>query len=130
MTRKWLPSTYYSRNRLGSNEILARNLPTEMSRISNDFILSGIGLILGNNTFHFNGVFCRLLKASNLISMGTKMAPMYATLTLGYLKKLYTSIYNNYDVTIYENFVKYYFRYLDDVLLIYDKRAMSIDNIN
>ena len=58
------------------------------------------------------------------------MAPMYAILTLGYLKKLYTSIYNNYDVTIYENFVKYYFRYLDDVLLIYDKRAMSIDNIN
>ena len=31
--------------------------PREMSRISNDFILSGIRLILENNTFHFNGIF-------------------------------------------------------------------------
>ena len=102
--------------------------PREMSRISNDFILSGIRLILENNTFHFNGIFYKQLKGT---AMGTKMAPMYATLTLGYLeKKLYASIYNDYNFTIYENFVKYYFRYLDDVLVIYDRRAMSINNIN
>ena len=102
--------------------------PREMSRISNDFILSGIRLILENNTFHFNGIFYKQLKGT---AMGTKMVPMYATLTLGYLeKKLYASIYNDYNVTIYENFVKYYFRYLDDVLVIYDRRAMSINNVN
>ena len=102
--------------------------PREMSRISNDFILSGIRLILENNTFHFNGIFYKQLKGT---AMGTKMAPMYATLTLGYLeKKLYASIYNDYNFTIYVNFVKYYFRYLDDVLVIYDRRAMSINNIN
>ena len=44
------------------------------------------------------------------------MAPMYVTLTLGFLeKKLYSTILNNYNFDIYNNFTQYYFRYLDDI---------------
>ena len=78
----------------------------ETSRISNNFILAFIRIILENNIFQFNGSFYRQRRGT---AMGTKMAPMYATLTLGFLeRKLYSTIHNNYNFNIYNNFTQYY----------------------
>ena len=51
------------------------------SRFSKEFILDGIKLILENNIFCFNDTFYRQEKGT---AMGTKFAPVYATLTIGY----------------------------------------------
>lgn len=53
------------------------------SRFSKEFILEASSLVLKNNTFSFNGKYYLQLKGT---AMGTKMAPTYATLTLGYLE--------------------------------------------
>ena len=58
------------------------------SRFTNDFILEGNNFILKNNTFYFNGNYYRQRKGT---AKGTKFAPVYATLIIGYLEeKLYT----------------------------------------
>ena len=101
--------------------------PPESHRISNEFILGAIRLILENNIFFFNDMYYRQLKGT---AMGTKMAPIYATLVLGFLeKKLYNEIYTNYDVNTYLSFKNYYFRYLDDVLIIYDENKLPLETI-
>ena len=57
------------------------------NRFSNNFILEAIKFILENNTFCFNNNFYRQVKGT---AMGTKFAPVYATLTIGNLEiKLY-----------------------------------------
>ena len=102
-------------------------VPRETSRISNNFILASIRIILENNIFQFNGSFYRQRRGT---AMGTKMAPIYATLTLGFLeRKLYLTIHNNYKFDIYKNFIQYYFRYLDDILVLYDKEALPVNEI-
>ena len=102
-------------------------VPRETSRISNHFILASIRIILENNIFQFNGSFYRQRRGT---AMETKMAPMYATLTLGFLeRKLYSTIHNNYNFDIFNNFIQYYFRYLDDILVLYDKEALPVNEI-
>lgn len=60
------------------------------SRFSKEFILEASNLVLKNNTFSFNGKHYLQLKGT---AMGTKMAPTYATLTLGYLEeKMYEKL--------------------------------------
>lgn len=103
-------------------------LPRNCDRISNDFILKSIELILKNNIFYFDDKYYRQLRGT---AMGTKMAPVYATLTLGYLEyKMYDTIKRNYNFQLHNFFVDNYFRYLDDVMLIYDKDQMSISEIS
>ena len=52
--------------------------------------MEALSFILENNTFQFNDVFYRQRKGT---AMGTKVAPIYATLTIGYLEqKLYNKI--------------------------------------
>ena len=102
--------------------------PRETSRISNKFILNAVNIILKNNIFQFNGRFYRQLRGT---AMGTKMAPIYATLSLGFLEnKLYSSVLNNFSFNIYDKFRKHYFRYLDDILILYDCSTLSINNIS
>ena len=63
--------------------------------------------------------------------MGTKMAPAYATLTLGFLElKLYAEIRRNYAPIIVSNFEKFYVRYLDDILVFFDSSHMSLNYIS
>ena len=60
------------------------------SRFNKEFILEGIKLILENNIFKFNSKYYKQLKGC---AMGTKFAPIYATLTLAYLEiSLYSKI--------------------------------------
>ena len=57
--------------------------PEELrNRFSKDFVLDGIKFILENNTFSFNQAHYKQVKGT---AMGTKVAPVYATLTIGYL---------------------------------------------
>ena len=53
--------------------------------------------------------------------MGTKMAPIYATLTLAHLQEnLYEIIYKKYGNDIKEEFVKSWKRYLDDCFIFWE----------
>ena len=67
------------------------NYPEEKeNRFSNNFILEAIKFIFENNTFSFNSNFYKQTKGT---AMGTKFAPVYATLTIGYLEvKLYEKV--------------------------------------
>ena len=60
--------------------------PEKNHRFSSSFILEAIKLILENNTFCFNDNFYKQIKGT---AMGTKFAPVYATLTIGYLEENY-----------------------------------------
>ena len=63
-------------------------------------------------------------------AMGTKNAPVYVTLTLGFLElKLYDEVKNRYPENVFHQFKSLYFLFLDDVCLIYDKAQINIDDI-
>lgn len=97
-------------------------------RISNDFILKVIQFILENNTFHFNDKYYRQVRGT---AMGTKMAVAYATLTLGFLEiKLYEEIKYKYNDNVYVYFKGNYFRFLDDVFMIYNVNDTPLDDIS
>ena len=70
--------------------------PSEFpSRMSNDFVLEGIKLILKNNSFHFNDAYFLQTKGT---AMGSKFAPIYATLVLAYLEeKMYEQSEKEFD---------------------------------
>ena len=73
-------------------------------KFSNNFILEAIKLILENNRFCLNNKFYKQIKGT---AMGTKFAPIYATLTIRYIEvKLYEKVteifgdeFGNYFVT-------------------------------
>ena len=89
------------------------------SRFSKEFIIDGIKFILENNIFCFNDTFYRQEKGT---AMGTKFAPVYATLTIGYLEeKLYTIIETNYDTEFTRYLKKYWKRFLDDCFVPWTK---------
>ena len=101
--------------------------PMLNERISNDFILEALCLILRNNNFNFQGKFYRQLRGT---AMGTKVAPVYATLTLGYLElSLYNTINTNYDPLAGNLFLNNYLRYLDDIFLIFDQNLLPVDDL-
>ena len=59
--------------------------PDELpNRISKECILDSIKLILENNSFCFNDTYYLQVKGT---AMGTKFAPIYATLVLAYLEE-------------------------------------------
>ena len=89
------------------------------SRFSKEFILDGIKLTLENNIFCFNDTFYRQEKGT---AMGKKFAPVYATLTIGYLEeKLYTVIETDYDAEFQQNLKAYWKRFLDDCFIPWTK---------
>ena len=73
-------------------------------RFNKTFILDGIKLILENNIFKFNSTYYKQLKGC---AMGTKFAPIYATLTLAFLEtSLYSKIKDNYGEEFENQFKK------------------------
>lgn len=98
---------------------LERNRSGIPDRFENNFILDAIQLILENNSFHFNGNFFNQIKGT---AMGTKMAPSYATLFMGYLEvSLYQKISNELGTDIGNYFQENWLRYLDDCFIIWPK---------
>ena len=89
------------------------------NRISKDFVIDGIKLILENNSFCFNDAHYPQTKGT---AMGTKVAPIYATLVLAYLEeKLYNQAEQEFDqdfrIYLEDNFK----RFLDDCFIIFTK---------
>ena len=88
-------------------------------RVHKELIVKGIQFILENNFFYFAGKHYRQVKGT---AMGTKMAPTYATLILGYLEiRLYEIVEEKYgqEFRIYiENNWK---RFLDDCFILWTK---------
>ena len=61
------------------------NFPTTLQRpFSKEFILKAISIVLKENTFKFDGKNYKQVQGT---AMGTKMAPTYATLVMGFLEK-------------------------------------------
>ena len=90
------------------------------NRISKEFVLDGIKLILENNSFCFNDSY--FLQTKGMV-MGTKFAPIYATLVLAYLEeKLY---FIQVEKEIDSNFRKYiednFKRFLEDCFIIFTR---------
>ena len=97
------------------------------SRFSKEFILDGIKFILENNIFCFNDIFYRQEKGT---AMGTKFAPVYATLTIGYLEeKIYTIIETTYDTEFQRYLKKYWKRFLDDCFVPWTQVRRRINKI-
>ena len=83
------------------------------SRFSKKIIIDSILLILTNNTFTFDD---RIFLQKKGTAMGTKMAPSYATLVLGYLEnELYSQASNKMGEEIAGHYVyTNWRRFLDD----------------
>ena len=96
-------------------------------RFTKSFILDAMHIILNNNSFKFGNK--QLLQKIGT-AMGTKFAPTYATLVLGYLE---TILYDRIEEKIskdarllIENNTK---RYLDDVFTILDTTLLNKDDL-
>ena len=83
---------------------------------SKEFISESMSIVLKENTFHFDNKFYRQIQAT---AMGTKIAPTYTTLILGYLEKnLYSEYEKIFGEEEKEEFIKAFKRFLDDCFLI------------
>ena len=101
--------------------------PNLIQRFPRSFILEAAKTILENNTFIFNGDHYRQLMGT---AMGTKFAPAYAALELGFLEStLYEKIDIKFSSFISNQFKMNYKRYLDDILIILDKKIMNVEEI-
>jgi hypothetical protein len=87
-------------------------------RFSKELIIESLVFILDNNTFQFNNEFYRQIKGT---SMGTKVAPTYATLTIGYLEqKLYNQVK---DQSLWK-------RFLDDCFITWTKSKGDLETLH
>ena len=87
---------------------------------SKDLIIQGVKLVLENNTFKFDGKTYWQHKGT---AMGTKIAPTYATLVLGYLEqKLYSSVQQNMSVQTADYIRSNWQRFLDDCFIIWKRQ--------
>lgn len=102
-------------NSLGLNamEYWINRIPEKINnRFLKEFILEAAEIVLTNNTFTFNGKHFKQIKGT---AMGTKMAPTYATLTLGYLEeKMYKEINRLFNEETEMYITKHWKRYQDD----------------
>ena len=63
--------------------------------------------------------------------MGTKFAPVYATLTVGYLEqKLYTEIETTFGSEIGTYFIKNWKRFLDDCFLPWTQSVKDLEQVH
>ena len=87
------------------------------SRISNEFVLEGIKIILENNSFHFNDNYFLQTKGT---AMGSKFAPIYATLVFTYVEeKMYELSEKDFDSDFRTYLEANFKRLLDDCFLIF-----------
>ena len=100
------------------------------NRFTKEFLLEATELVLKNNFFNFDDQHFQQVKGT---AMGTKMAPTYATLTLGYLEELmYQQINENFSEEFSENIKRHWKRYLNDCFIIWsnsDEYLATFHNI-
>ena len=97
-------------------------------RFNKEFVIEAIDLILNNNTFQFdNQHYIQTLGTA----MGTKMAPNYATLTLGYLEiSLYEKVGYIFGSHFEELLQQSWKRYLDDCFIIWNNSWGDITTLH
>ncbi len=90
------------------------------SRFSREFIIEGVLFVLNNNNFFFDGTCWHQIDGT---AMGTKMAPPYACLSVGYLEetKLYPQLPRHFIPSICELIIRWFLRYIDDGFLLWLK---------
>ena len=94
-------------------DLIVRNLPRDFILQYNSFIFDQVNYIEIRGT-----------------AMGTKVAPTYVTLVMGYLEnRLFNIIENKYGLIQKNKFVANSKRYLYDRFLIWDERIDKIDNL-
>ena len=99
--------------------LITRDLPNEL-------IIEALSIILKYNTFTFNSKDYIQIRGT---AMGTKVAPTYVTLVMGYLENnLYQTIEDRYGTPAKNTFTKSWKRYLDDCFIIWDERIDKIEN--
>ena len=88
--------------------------------------MESLKLVLENNTFFFNNKFYKQIKGT---AMGTKVAPTYATLVMGYLEELlYSKVEESMDEETAKHFRSTWKRYLDDCFLIWKSGKDTLNN--
>ena len=93
-------------------------------RFTTDFILESLKFIIENNSFQFNNVFYLQVKGT---AMGTKVAPTYATLTIGFLEiKLYSEISHRFGTQFSNEFIEVWKRFLDDCFITWNKSQSDL----
>ena len=97
-------------------------------RFTTKFILDSLEFIIKHNTFLFNNIFYLQTKGT---AMGTKVAPTYATLTIGYLEqKLYKEIEKEFGVEFGEQFRLAWKRFLDDCFILWTKSISELATLH
>lgn len=88
-------------------------------RFPKEFIIEGLQVILENNTFFFDKQCFLQTKGT---AMGTKVAPTYATLVMGYLEnKMYESLKQSFDEEFSTYIKQNWKRFLDDCFIFWTK---------
>lgn len=96
-------------------------------RINPEFIVDGIKFILENNTFCFNNKYYKQLQGT---AMGTKCAPVYATLVLAYLEEtLYTKVEDTFGMEFRSYFEENWKRFLDDCFLLFTRSETDLTEL-
>lgn len=90
-----------------------------------NFILSSISFILENNYFSFKNQTFRQVRG---VAMGTNFAPKYANLVFGYIENKMMNHPTLNDITL-RHIKFHYWRYLDDILIIWNKSLQDISLI-
>ena len=90
------------------------------NRFAKKFVLESLLFVLENNNFLFDGI---LYHQRTGTAMGTKCAPPYACLSVGYLEetKLEPQLPRHFEASICELIIKCFLRYIDDGFIIWPK---------
>jgi len=95
------------------------------SRFEETFIIDGLKIVLENNSFLFDNSSFLQVKG---VAMGTKVAPTYATLVMGYLEdKLYQNIRIEFGDEFSDYIQQNWKRYLDDCFIFWNRSAEDLD---
>lgn len=85
-------------------------------RFTEEFIIEALNLVISNNKFYFDGSYYSQKKG---VAMGTKVAPTYATLVLGYLEQLfYDKVGDAFGKEMKKQVETSWKRFLDDCFII------------
>ena len=96
--------------------------------IDDQFILQSLKIILEKNVFNFDGRKYLQIQGT---AMGTKCAPVYATLVVAFLEaKLYQKIEMKFGEEYREKFENEWFRYLDDCFIYWDTTLGHEDQLH
>ncbi|XP_061170396.1 uncharacterized protein LOC133179719 [Saccostrea echinata] len=88
-------------------------------RFPANFILEGLRIVLENNNFLFDDENYLQIKGT---AMGTKVAPTYACLVMGFLEeKLYTILPETFDLDFTQYIKENWKRYLDDRFIFWTR---------